>query len=101
VDENNNAAAPDDGGQHAEPGRMAAATESGAVVFSPVPAFYTRPGTVDNIVGHTVARVLDLFGLSNVLDVRDGASRTERQIAHRTAFTLSVIVGLRTVNTVL
>src|ERR1700738_972565 len=50
--ENNNVAAPDDGGQHAGPGRMAAATESGAVVFPPVPVFYTRPGTVDDIVGH-------------------------------------------------
>ncbi len=42
---------------------MAAATENGAIIFPPVPAFYTRPGTVDDIVDHTVGRVLDLFGL--------------------------------------
>jgi 4-hydroxy-3-polyprenylbenzoate decarboxylase len=48
---------------------MAAVTESGAVVFPPVPAFYTRPETLHDIVEHTVARVLDQFGLSNVLDV--------------------------------
>lgn len=42
---------------------MAAATENGAVVFPPVPAFYTHPETVSDIVDHTVGRVLDLFGL--------------------------------------
>jgi flavin prenyltransferase len=42
---------------------MAAATENGAIVFPPVPAFYTRPATVGDIVDHTVGRVLDLFGL--------------------------------------
>jgi len=29
----------------------------------PVPAFYARPRTVDDIVSHSVARALDLFGL--------------------------------------
>lgn len=48
---------------------MAAATESGAVVFPPVPAFYTRPDSLTDVVEHTVARVLDQFGLSTVLDV--------------------------------
>ena len=42
---------------------MLAATENGAVVFPPVPAFYTNPTTVSDIVDHTVGRVLDLFGL--------------------------------------
>lgn len=42
---------------------MAAATENGAIVFPPVPAFYTHPETVADIVDHTVGRVLDLFGL--------------------------------------
>lgn len=40
---------------------MLAATEAGAVVMPPVPAFYTLPKTVDDIVDDTVARVLDLF----------------------------------------
>lgn len=35
----------------------------GAVMFPPVPAFYQRPATVDDIVNHTVMRVLDQFGL--------------------------------------
>ena len=35
----------------------------GAVVLPPMPAFYNHPRTVDDIVDHTVARVLDQFGL--------------------------------------
>ncbi len=35
----------------------------GAVIFPPVPAFYQRPATVDDVVNHTVMRVLDQFGL--------------------------------------
>jgi len=42
---------------------MTAATEMGAVVFPPVPAFYSRPDSIDDIVDHTVGRVLDLFGI--------------------------------------
>jgi 4-hydroxy-3-polyprenylbenzoate decarboxylase len=42
---------------------MLAATEIGAIVSLPVPAFYARPRTLDDIVNHSVARMLDLFGL--------------------------------------
>ncbi|QKG24063.1 UbiX family flavin prenyltransferase [Actinomadura verrucosospora] len=42
---------------------MTAATESGAVVMPPVPAFYLRPASVDDLVAHTVGRALDLFGI--------------------------------------
>ena len=35
----------------------------GAVIFPPVPAFYQRPATVDDVVNQTVMRVLDQFGL--------------------------------------
>src|SRR5687767_1823752 len=35
----------------------------GAVMLPPMPAFYNRPRTVDDIVDHTVSRVLDQFGL--------------------------------------
>ena len=35
----------------------------GAVVLPPVPAFYNHPRTIDDIVDHTVSRVLDQFGL--------------------------------------
>ena len=36
----------------------------GAVVLPPMPAFYNHPRTVDDIVDHTVSRVLDQFGLA-------------------------------------
>lgn len=39
------------------------ATEMGAIIMPPVPAFYQRPKTVDDIVDQTVGRVLDLFGI--------------------------------------
>jgi flavin prenyltransferase len=42
---------------------MLAATESGAVIVPPVPAFYHRPKTVDDIVNQTVGRCLDLFDI--------------------------------------
>jgi 4-hydroxy-3-polyprenylbenzoate decarboxylase len=35
----------------------------GAVVLPPVPAFYTKPQTLDDVVNHTVARLLDQFGI--------------------------------------
>jgi len=42
---------------------MLAVTEMGAIVAPPVPAFYTRPQSVDDIVNQTVGRVLDLFDI--------------------------------------
>ena len=42
---------------------MSQAVEAGAIMMPPVPAFYTRPESVDDIVTHTVLRALDLLGL--------------------------------------
>lgn len=42
---------------------MAAVTEMGAIVFPPAPAFYIRPRSIEELVRHTVARLLDLFGI--------------------------------------
>jgi 4-hydroxy-3-polyprenylbenzoate decarboxylase len=42
---------------------MVAATEMGAIIAPPVPAFYTRPQNIDDLVDHSVGRALDLFGL--------------------------------------
>jgi polyprenyl P-hydroxybenzoate/phenylacrylic acid decarboxylase-like protein len=42
---------------------MTSVTEMGGIVFPPVPAFYTHPQTVDDIVNHTVGRLLDLFAI--------------------------------------
>jgi 4-hydroxy-3-polyprenylbenzoate decarboxylase len=42
---------------------MTQATEAGAIIMPPVPAFYTRPGSVSDIIDDTVRRSLDLLGL--------------------------------------
>ena len=42
---------------------MLAATENGAIIVPPVPAFYHRPKTIDDIVNQTVGRCLDLFDI--------------------------------------
>jgi len=44
---------------------MAAVTEAGAVVYPPVPAFYAKPQSLEQMVDHSVARVLDLFNLDS------------------------------------
>lgn len=42
---------------------MATLADMGAIIAPPVPAFYNRPKTLDDIIDHTVGRVLDLFDL--------------------------------------
>ena len=46
--------------------------ELGAIIFPPVPAFYHRPKTLDDIVNHTVGRILDRLGIPQEL-VREWA----------------------------
>jgi 4-hydroxy-3-polyprenylbenzoate decarboxylase len=48
---------------------MAAVTEAGAIVYPPVPAFYAQPKSLEEMIDHTLGRVLDLF------DVEIGAVR--------------------------
>ena len=43
---------------------MVAATEMGAVIAPPAPAFYTGPDSVDQMVTQSIARSLDLFGIN-------------------------------------
>lgn len=47
--------------------QMLALAEIGGVVLPPMPAFYNRPKTLDDIVNHTVARVLDRLGIEHSL----------------------------------
>lgn len=51
---------------------MTAAAECGAIIFPPVPAFYNRPRSVEDLVIHTVARILDTLGIKNNLSRRWG-----------------------------
>ena len=43
---------------------MVQASEAGAIIMPPVPAFYNKPETIDQIIDHTVGRAMDLFGLN-------------------------------------
>jgi 4-hydroxy-3-polyprenylbenzoate decarboxylase len=60
---------------------MAAVTEMGAIVMPPVPSFYTKPATVDDVVNHSIGRALDLFDIETGLvqrwgeDAPDGAKK--------------------------
>jgi len=49
---------------------MTAVTEMGGVIFPPLPSFYHQPATIDEMVDHTVARVIDLFGIEHALAPR-------------------------------
>jgi flavin prenyltransferase len=51
---------------------MMQVTEMGAIVMPPVPAFYARPTTIDDIVNHSIGRALDLLDLNNDLAPRWG-----------------------------
>jgi 4-hydroxy-3-polyprenylbenzoate decarboxylase len=51
---------------------MQLAAEDGALIMPPVPAFYTRPDSLDDIVDHTVGRVLDYFDIETDLVRRWG-----------------------------
>ncbi|ESQ07934.1 MAG TPA: UbiX family flavin prenyltransferase [Chromatiaceae bacterium] len=42
---------------------LSAAAELGAIILPPAPAFYTRPRTIDDLINHTVGRILDLFSI--------------------------------------
>jgi hypothetical protein len=42
---------------------MLAVTEMGGIVAPPVPAFYTRPQTINDIIDQTIGRTLDLFDI--------------------------------------
>jgi 4-hydroxy-3-polyprenylbenzoate decarboxylase len=39
--------------------------QSGAILCPPSPAFYTNPKTIDDIINHSVARILDLFDIES------------------------------------
>jgi 4-hydroxy-3-polyprenylbenzoate decarboxylase len=51
---------------------LTALAEIGAVIVPPVPAFYSRPNTLEDLVDHTCGRVLDLFDLPHDLVRRWG-----------------------------
>ena len=46
---------------------MAQVTKMGGIILPPIPAFYNKPETIEDIVNHAVGKALDLFGLEHHL----------------------------------
>ena len=49
---------------------MTQVTEMGGVIFPPLPSFYHKPASIEEMVDHTVGRVIDLFGVEHTLAPR-------------------------------
>lgn len=60
---------------------MAQAARYGAAILPPVPAFYNRPHTLDDIVNHSVGKALDQFGIEHRLMKRWKEEETEADVA--------------------
>lgn len=57
------------------------AAQLGAVIAPPMPAFYSRPQTIDDIINHSVGRVLDLFDLdAGILERWEGRNSRSEQL---------------------
>ena len=63
---------------------MLTVTEMGGIIAPPVPAFYARPANLDQMVDHSIGRVLDLFGIGNDLARRWDAIREVEGIKPQT-----------------
>jgi 4-hydroxy-3-polyprenylbenzoate decarboxylase len=59
---------------------MLEVTENGGVILPPMPSFYHRPKTVDDIVNHTVQRALDQFGIEKGLFQRWTGTHTVARV---------------------
>ena len=59
---------------------LLAAGENGATILPPMPAFYTMPQSVAEIVDHTVARILDQFGIGHGLSSRWSGARPDLKL---------------------
>lgn len=58
------------------------AAQLGAVIAPPMPAFYSKPQTIDDIINHSIGRVLDLFDLdAGILKRWEGPDRHAKQPA--------------------
>jgi 4-hydroxy-3-polyprenylbenzoate decarboxylase len=57
---------------------MLQASRMGAILFPPMPAFYFNPKTIDDLVNHTVGKILDLFDITHNLFRRWGTLPAEK-----------------------
>jgi flavin prenyltransferase len=57
---------------------MLRASRMGAILFPPVPAFYHHPRTIDDLINHTLGKILDLFQIDHHLFVRWGGAAGQK-----------------------
>lgn len=55
--------------------------DMGAIILPPVPAFYNLPKTIDDIINHTVGKVLDMFRIEHHLFNRWGSKKIKKAIS--------------------
>jgi 4-hydroxy-3-polyprenylbenzoate decarboxylase len=58
---------------------MASVTEAGAIVYPPVPAFYAKPKTLEQMIDHTLGRILDLLDIDVGAVERWSGTRSARR----------------------
>ncbi len=56
---------------------MTLVTEMGGIVFPPLPSFYHKPASIEEMVDHTVGRVIDLFGVEHAMGPRWGGMKAD------------------------
>lgn len=59
---------------------MLRVTDMGATLLPPIPAFYFYPKTIDDLINHTVGKVLDLFGINHHLFERWGSLKLKETL---------------------
>lgn len=57
--------------------------DMGVIILPPIPAFYQHPKTIDDLVNHTVGKVLDLFGIDHHLFQRWGSAPLKKILNKR------------------
>ncbi len=62
---------------------MLQASRIGAILFPPMPAFYSHPKTIDDLVNHMVGKILDLFGIDHDLFIRWGDASPKKSVKKR------------------
>jgi flavin prenyltransferase len=60
---------------------MTAVTEMGGIIFPPLPSFYHHPQNIEEMINHTVGRVLDLFTIPHELTPRWNGLKANNQSA--------------------